>query len=216
MNKNADKPYMKGFFLFFISVFPLILFSSCTLRGSDYLALQGSNEGCDIFTERCPRSGSGFSISGGGRGSSRKNYSNDNNSSPRLPSLSSQFEPARKYSCEQYKEMFDDIRTGVDVDLDKECIMFEDHALLCPHFEGVRGGGLRGCLRVREVDDPITDDDESEEFDMVCIEDGYLYLNEQDNEDLRNAIRDKEEITGAKWREAETDLDSTDRGIFFW
>ena len=39
------------------------------MNSSDWLALEEANSDCDIFTERCPRAGSGFSISGGGRSS---------------------------------------------------------------------------------------------------------------------------------------------------
>lgn len=201
---------MKFFVLFILSI-PVFYFSSCSLEGYSSSFHSENEPECDIFTERCPRSGSGYGLSssGGSRrrsnsgGGNSNNNNNNGGANNNIPTLSPEVSEAREYACTQYERMFEEIREGVEVGRSNECIMFEDHALLCPRFDYTRG-----CLRVREIDDPATDARESDAFDMVCINADRLYLDEADSEELRNLLRDRNEITGQSWLQAQRDLNA--------
>ena len=200
-------PLRKSFFLvlsFFLLFTSNIIFSSCQMPSSS-LASQGEEEeGCDIYTQRCPRSGGWSSGSSRSGRSSRRSSSTPEEPPPPLPDLSPpEVEEARQYICGEYDRMFEEIRDGVEVDEDgsgsdrglTECIEFEGRTILCPDIEYVRG-----CLRVQEIDDPSTPAEESDNFDMVCINDeASLYLNERDSEDLKDLIEEGILPTGSGW-----------------
>lgn len=199
-------------FLFVVFSIIFLFFSSCSLKGNDWLALQDSNEDCDIFTERCPRSGSGFSISGGGRARSSSRRTPISNPLPSGTTISPEIEKAIIYACNQYEEMKEKIEDGISINVGMGRLEFERHIILIPEFDSVNG-----CLRVESIDDPITRDDESDEFEMICIEDdpNYLGMLQNDREILMNLIQDREETSPEKWLEEVEELSSLARGFLF-
>ena len=209
----------KNFVFLFLFLVLNILLSNCVVRDSLSSENFGDSE-CDIFTQRCPRSGSGFSI-----GKSRSNRSSRSPAAPApqtppetqtgdgFSNLPQEAKDARDYLCEEYEDMFEEISDGLSINHRAETIEFRNHVILTPEFDYTSG-----CLRVRSIDDPSTEDEESEEFDVVCIEDTRLYLTARESEDLRDVINEIEDesidIKSSAWRSAVDALDDDEQKDF--
>ena len=153
----------------------LLSLSNCEIKSTHYQASE-SEQGCDIYTEKCVRPKLGSTILGvSGRSGSRRGSGSLNNNDPNISILSNLGNEVRKYLCTEYERMFKEIREKTDFDkhtnlqdVQDECIYYENRGqiLLCPIFREVRG-----CLEVRRVDNPRTSENEAQQFDIVCIND---------------------------------------------